>query len=129
MSDNPGPQDVISYRDAQDRIANLGTNDEAKAVQLFDSGQLSGDNILAAAVVSRALEADWANVANSYIEAHPYYGAMVEELWYLNQHSLENENNLGKAFENSLAFHLEKPSELGMYNLHSQIQTLADSDK
>ncbi|NWL13500.1 hypothetical protein DM793_19740 [Paenarthrobacter nitroguajacolicus] len=125
LSGNPGPQDVISYRDAQDRVANLGTDDEAKAAQLFDRAQLSGDNILAAAVVNRALEAGWVNVANSYIEAHPYYGSMVEELWYLNQDSPENETNLGKAFENSLAFHLEKPHEIGNVHLESQIEAIA----
>ncbi|WP_416430056.1 hypothetical protein [Paenarthrobacter nicotinovorans] len=125
LSGNPGPQDVISYRDAQDRAANLGSDDEAKAAQLFDRAQLSGDTILAAAVVNRALEAGWVNVANSYIEAHPYYGEMVEELWYLNQGSPENETNLGQALENYSAFHLEKPAEIGNVHLESQIEAIA----
>ena len=126
LSGNPGPQDVISYRDAQDRVGNLGADDEAKAAQLFDRAQLSGDKILAAAVVNRAFEAGWVDVAYSYIESHPYYGPTVEELWSLNQDSPEIETNLGKAVENSLAFHLEKPAEIGHVHLESQIETIAE---
>ncbi|QSZ54496.1 hypothetical protein RI444_07650 [Paenarthrobacter sp. AT5] len=119
-------QDMISYRDAQDRVASLGHDDEDKASQLLDRAELSGDTVLASAVVNRALEAGWVNVANAYIEAHPHYGSMVEELWDLNQASPENETNIGKAFENSFAFHLEKPHEIGHLNMESQIEAVAN---
>lgn len=125
LSGNPGPQDVISYRDAQDRVANLEADDEAKAAQLFDRAQLSGDSILAAAVVNRALEAGWVGVANSYIEANPYKGAMVEELWDLNQANADSQTNIVKVMESSAAFHLDKPHELSHVHLESQIEAIA----
>ena len=118
-------QDVISYRDAQDRVAALGINDEEKALALYDRAELSGDSILAAALVNRALEAGWVNLANTYIEANPYKGEKVEELWELQQATAGN--SVQEQIVNSTVFHIQKPSELDSARLDSQIETIANS--
>ncbi|WP_461164944.1 hypothetical protein [Arthrobacter sp. R4-81] len=120
-------QDVISYRDAQDRVAGLGTQDEQKAMALYDRAELSGDSILAAALVNRALEAGWLNLANTYIEANPYKGAMVEELWHLQQAEPGANGSVQEEIVNSLAFHIQKPTELSNTHMDSQIEAIANS--
>lgn len=76
-------QDAISYRDAQDRAHSLTVNAEDRALTLLRRAELAGDNILTMALVNRALEAGWVQVANSYIETNPFQGQRLEELWTL----------------------------------------------
>lgn len=121
-------QDIISYRDAQDRVAGLNHDDEAKALELYDRAELSGDTVLTAALVNRAMEAGWVGLANTYIDANPYKGNLVEELWDLKQADPSMTSNPQDAIVNSLAFHIEKPRELGNVHMDSQIQELANSE-
>lgn len=127
LSGHQSAQDVISYRDAQDRVATLGIKDEAKALELYDRAELSGDSILAAALVNRAMEAGWVTLANTYIDANPYKGAMVEELWDLKQAEPGAQANVQDQIINSLAFHLDKPTELGNAHMDSQIEAIANA--
>ena len=126
LSGYQSAQDVISYRDAQDRVASLSSDDEAKALELYDRAELSGDTILLSALVNRAMEAGWVNLANTYIDANPYKGGLVEELWDLKQADLEG--SLQQDLVNSLTFHLDKPNELGNIHMDSQIEAIANSD-
>jgi hypothetical protein len=125
LTGSQSAQDVISYRDAQDRVAALGPHDEEKALALYDRAELSGDTILASALVNRALEAGWVNLANTYIEANPYKGGMVEELWDLQQTA--NGGSVQDQIVNSTVFHLQKPYELDHVHMESQIETIANS--
>lgn len=58
-------------------------NAEDRALTLLRRAELAGDNILTMALVNRALEAGWVQVANSYIETNPFQGQRLEELWTL----------------------------------------------
>lgn len=87
------------------------------------SALLSGDDVLVKAVVQRALDAQWVNVANKYIDQHPYYGAKLEELWHLDSASSED---IGAAFMNSLTFHIEKPTELNNLVDDSRVEAVAN---
>lgn len=119
-------QTAISYRDAQERVGALGIEDEDRAAKLLDQAILSGDDVLVKAVIQRALDVQWVNVANKYIETHPYYGAKLEELWNLDSESSEGIDAIG--FMNSLAFHVEKPSELNNAHMDSQIEAVANGE-
>jgi hypothetical protein len=118
-------QNVISYRDAQDRVAALGFRDEDKALALCHRPELSGDSMLAGALVNRALEAGWVNLANSYIEANPYKGDKDEELWDLQGAKPGSTGNVREDIVNSMVFHLQKTSELDHVHIHSQIESIA----
>lgn len=117
-------QTAISYRDAQERMGALGIEDEDKAAKLLDQAMLSGDDVLVKAVIQRALDAQWANVANKYIDQHPYYGAKLEELWNLDSDSSEGIDAVG--FMNSLTFHIEKPSELNNLYDDARVEAVAN---
>ncbi|UZX04016.1 hypothetical protein F8G81_16460 [Arthrobacter sp. CDRTa11] len=117
-------QTAISYRDAQERVGALGIEDEGKAAKLLDQAMLSGDDVLVKAVIQRALDVQWVNVANKYIDNHPYYGEKLEQLWYLDSASSEEVN--AATFTNSLTFHIEKPSELGNTHMEAQIEAVAN---
>lgn len=117
-------QTAISYRDAQERVGNLGVDDEHKAEKLLDQAMLSGDDVLVKAVIQRALDVQWANVANKYIDKHPYYGTKLEQLWHLGSASSEEINNT--TFTNALTFEISKPGELGNLFADNQIEAVAN---
>lgn len=68
---------TISYRDAQDRVAAIDS--EEKALELLDRADLSNDEILTKAIVGKAAEAGWGNLVNTYTAKHPYYGSKLQE--------------------------------------------------
>ena len=82
------PNQLIAYRDAQDRAAKLP--DSAAATALLASANQSGDRTLAAAVVARALREvgpagvmgsnGWRNVVNTYAERDPSDGDKLKDL-------------------------------------------------
>ncbi|APE15697.1 hypothetical protein BOH72_11180 [Mycobacterium sp. WY10] len=87
------PGQVLLYRDAQDRAARLTLNDEA--TQAFTAALRSDDKILAAAIVSRALEAGWRNIVNDYAEQNPTAGEALKDLVKLGRY---------RSFEATLAY-------------------------
>lgn len=117
-------QTAISYRDAQERVAALSYADSDKAAKLLDQAQLSGDEVMVKALIQRSIDMQWVDVANKYIEKHPYYGEKLEELWNLDNSSSEGIDTVG--FINSLVFHAEKPSELSNYFDDAQIADAAN---
>ena len=60
------PAKVVSFRDAQARARELEDSDEA--AELYESAKRSGDNILAAAVVEKALVRGWSSIKEDYLE-------------------------------------------------------------
>lgn len=72
------PGQVLLYRDAQDRAARLTRSDEA--AQAYSAAQRSDDKILAAAIVARALEADWRSIVNEYAAQNPSAGEDLKDL-------------------------------------------------
>jgi len=116
-------QTAISYRDAQERVGALGIEDQDKAAKLLDQAQLSGDEVMIKAVIQRALDLQWVDVANKYIEAHPYYGEKLEQLWHLDSESSEGIDTIG--FINATVFHVDKPGELSAYFDDNQLASVA----
>lgn len=87
------PGQVLLYRDAQDRAARLTQSDEA--AQAFTAAVRSDDKILAAAIVSRALDAGWRSIVNEYAAQNPTAGEDLKDLVKLGQY---------QSFEATLAY-------------------------
>lgn len=60
------PAKVVSFRDAQARARELEDSDEAAG--LYESAKRSGDTILAAAVLERALTRGWSAIKEDYLQ-------------------------------------------------------------
>jgi hypothetical protein len=71
------PALIISFRDAADRAARI--EDNAAAVELLGLAGLSGDAVLAQAILGRALSAGWSDVVNQYATLHPERAALIQE--------------------------------------------------
>ncbi len=121
-------QDAISYRDAQDRADSIPVNGEEKALTLLKRAELSGDSILTKALLNRALEAGWVNVANSYIEANPYQGQHLEELWALQEPAPMSAAALQAQIVEEATFEVPKPDEISSYASDAPIEAIAKSD-
>jgi len=122
------PQHAISYRDAHERVSSLSARDENKALALLDRAELSGDQILVKALISRAVEAGWVNVANTYIEAHPYEGQKLEELWEMQPPTDDHVTGLKEIIIEAGAFAVDTPAELTRFNYDSQIEQIAEAN-
>ncbi len=59
---------VVSFRDAQARARELEYSDDA--AELYESAKRSGDTILAAAVLEKALVQGWSSIKEDYLERH-----------------------------------------------------------
>lgn len=87
------PGQVLLYRDAQDRAARLTQGDDA--THAFTAALRSDDKILAAAIVSRALEAGWRSIVDEYVAQNPTAGEALKDLAKLGQY---------RSFEATLAY-------------------------
>ena len=72
------PNQVILYRDVQDRAARLTQADEAGEV--FAAAIRSDDKTLAAAILGRALEAGWSSIVAEYIKQNPSAKEQLDDL-------------------------------------------------
>jgi hypothetical protein len=72
------PNQVILYRDAQDRAARLIHADDAQ--ELFASAIRSDDKTLAAAVLSRALDNGWNSIIAEYTKQNPSAREQLDDL-------------------------------------------------
>jgi hypothetical protein len=88
---------ITSYRDAQFRVAGLGSQDEAR--RMLQRARTNGDGLLARAIGSLAYENGWDSLTKEYAEGE---GAVqtLEELGALEQ----SEGNRTRQFETSVAF-------------------------
>lgn len=69
----------ISRRDAQTRVA--AVKDGAELARLLTSATRSGDEVLARAIVQRAVDGQYVSIVNQYMAAHPQTADSVERLW------------------------------------------------
>jgi len=69
---------AISYRDAQDRAANI--EDSRDALRLLKQADLSGDVHLAKAVALRALQEGWVDASSAYAASHLEIDGKMREL-------------------------------------------------
>lgn len=116
---------AISIRDAQERVASLGLSDEDKALELLDRATLSGDDVLTKAIVTRAVEMQWVNVANTYIDAHPYYGSKLEQLWDIERPDPATSNGLASLIQDGDTFHMFAPTEISNVYTDAALEQIA----
>lgn len=119
------PNTAISYRDAQDRAASI--EDEQTALTLLNRAELSGDTSLAKAVAAKAFESGWNQVINEYADANPNSEAKFNELIDLESYG-KGSAGFAQILSAAMTYSVDKPNELGMYNMDSQIEALANSD-
>lgn len=74
---SPTSTDVISLRDAQDRAARMEL-DEIKPS--MDQALRSGDQTLAAAILSRALQVGASSTVRAYLDEFPNHQHLIEDL-------------------------------------------------
>jgi len=72
------PAKVVSFRDAQARARDL--EDSRDAAELYESAKRSGDNILAAAVLEKALIRGWSTIKDDYLERNTTTREDLEDL-------------------------------------------------
>lgn len=75
----PG-QDVLAYRDAQDRVREIHWNDEDSAIDLYRQAERSSDTTLMQALSQRSVTAGWARVQEAHAAQNPEQGSQVEAL-------------------------------------------------
>ncbi|GAB3349946.1 hypothetical protein [Modestobacter lapidis] len=109
---------AISRRDAGDRAAQLKS--ESEALALLARAERSGDEPLARAIVERATEAGWVNVANAFLDVRPHLNDEVNELWQQAANSVQDD------FRMAMTLGGLKPRELGSLS-DEQIDKVADT--
>ncbi|QHD84417.1 hypothetical protein GR168_02670 [Gordonia sp. JH63] len=120
------PNRVVSFRDAQARARELDHSDDAQ--ELYESAKRSGDDILAAAILEKALVRGWSSIKNDYLERNASKRDALEDL-----------GALAKYTDNSLAVtaqymapnaNLPRPSagfqQLGGRTAHGQPKPVPD---
>ncbi|MFF1574128.1 hypothetical protein ACFVWR_15405 [Leifsonia sp. NPDC058292] len=124
---NATPAELTLYRSAVEQASTV-TN-PSEAIAQIKSAALSGDTILAKAMVAKAIEiahsvpipgmaAPWADVVNAYTETNPADEASVEALW--------NSNSTSSNFASDAAFATPpKPAEVQNWP-ESELVRLAD---
>lgn len=70
---------IISRRDAGDRVAEVSNKEDL--MSLLTRATRSGDEVLARAAAERAVELQYADVVNKFLESRPELDASVERLW------------------------------------------------
>ena len=113
--------DAVSFRDATDRADKLDSPEAA--ARALGNAELSGDAILAKAVVMRAWQAGWDAVVDRYAVNHPTVTDKLTELAALRQHLDSRVSRLGGNVGGSL----HKPTEL-QGKRADEIRKLAEED-
>lgn len=111
------PAKVVSFRDAQARARDLEDSDDA--AEIYESAKRSGDNILAAAVLEKALIRGWSTIKDDYLDRNPTTRDDLEDLAALAQYTNNSLINLTHYVPPSL----DLPWPSGMPNvpaLHSR---------
>lgn len=79
------PNQIIAYRDAQDRAARLNSPDDAQEV--FAAAIRSDDKTLAAAVLAKAVANGWSGIVNEYVKQNPAAGDDLDDLAEIQRYS------------------------------------------
>ncbi|GAS95647.1 uncharacterized protein RMCC_2613 [Mycolicibacterium canariasense] len=72
------PAKVVSFRDAQARARQLEDADDA--AELYESAKRSGDSVLAAAILERALIRGWSAIKQDYLERNATTRSDLDDL-------------------------------------------------
>ncbi|PQM52037.1 hypothetical protein [Mycolicibacter virginiensis] len=87
------PAKVVSYRDAQARVRELEHDDDA--AELYESAKRSGDNILATAVLERALVRGWTSIRDDFLERNTAARNDIDDLAALAKYTENSLLNVG----------------------------------
>ncbi|SLL18451.1 hypothetical protein [Mycobacteroides abscessus] len=87
------PARLVSFRDAQSRARQL--HDSADAAELYQSALRSGDDVLATAVLERALVRGWSAIKEDFLERHASARADLDDLGALAKYSENGLFNVG----------------------------------
>lgn len=117
------PSSLMSYRDAQERVARLTPDDHAEARQLLHTAQISGDNTLAAALLGHAINVGWGDIVNSYSQQHPDKAVQLKDL----SDVVHFEEDHAVDFQRSADYSFAKPQEIAQYT-DNNIDRLADTE-
>jgi hypothetical protein len=109
----------LSYRDAQDRAAQL--TDEPTANSMLTRAQNAGDDLLVRAVIGQAFASQWSTVINAYETLYPANEAAADELWNLTATRGLNATGLLGYLE----YHAPLPAELLGMDEYTIAQTAA----
>ena len=104
LSTTGSPLDVIAFRDAQDRVANL--QNPAEALELLARAEKTGDKGLANAIAQLAVERSWADVFQAWMGPRDWVRPYVEELAEIDEHLAATN------VHHSMAFTLPVPPEI-----------------
>jgi hypothetical protein len=88
------PSNIIAYRDAQDRAERL--ENQTAALTVLTRAQQSGDKSLASAVLLRAFDAGWDQVALAYGKDNP---GTIDKLHELNAVNSMTQSNMQRAMD------------------------------
>lgn len=111
------PAKVVSFRDAQARARQLEDADDA--AELYESAKRSGDDVLAAAVLERALTRGWSAIKQDFLERNAAARDDLDDLAALAKYSDNSLINISHYMPPSLNL----PHSAGMPNvppLHSR---------
>lgn len=111
-------ENVMYYRDAQDRASRLTPDDRDRAADLLYSAQISGDTTLATALVARALHFGWTEMIDSHRAHNPNTSEAMTDLANVQRF----QTNAHEELQRSFTYMDERPSEL---TRHSE-GTIAD---
>lgn len=85
VSASSDPAKVVSFRDAQARVREVEDSDDAE--QLYQSALRSGDNILATAVLEKALVRGWSSIKEDFLSRNTTTRDDLDDLTALARYS------------------------------------------
>ena len=107
-TDTSGGFDTISYRDAMDRVDQLGRQDVRAALALFDRAVITNDEPMRKALLMRAFREGWDDLVAREIEVRPDVSDQLTELKAV---VAQTSGTQGKLEEMAM-FGLPKPDEI-----------------
>lgn len=79
------PNEIIAYRDAQDRASRITSGDEAE--QLLKTAELSDDKSLISAILARAFTEGWISIIDKYTADRPLAASKMRDLKQLQKYN------------------------------------------
>ncbi|WP_238422694.1 hypothetical protein [Gordonia sp. 'Campus'] len=79
------PNQIIAYRDAQDRASKIESGEEAQ--RLLDSATLSGDKSLTSAILARAFNEGWSKIIDKHAADNPQSLSKMRDLKKLQEYN------------------------------------------
>lgn len=102
----PDTNTLISYRDAEDRVANISSEDQA--LERLERAHLSKDKILTQAIVSRATSAGWHQVLNAWAEQNPSKNKDLQRLYDIQS----KKDDLASIMGHAMTYSTTEPPEV-----------------